>query len=108
MKQTEKLYAVSRRDLSLQQQMMQAAHAAIEFQHEHPDIAKEWNDISKYLVFLTVKDEKELNRLLDKAKFYDLKFTAFHEPDIDNQLTAIAVEPCERARKICSNLPLLK
>lgn len=35
--------------------MIQAAHAAIEFQHEHPEIAKEWNTNSKYLVFLSVE-----------------------------------------------------
>jgi peptidyl-tRNA hydrolase len=86
---------------------VQAAHAAIKFQHDHPEIAKEWNNVSQYLVFLTVENEKELYRLLDKIKFYDLKFTAFYEPDIDNQLTAIAIEPCERTKKICSNLPLL-
>jgi len=30
----------------------------------------------------------------------------FFEPDIGNQLTAIALEPSERAGKLTSNLPL--
>jgi hypothetical protein len=30
----------------------------------------------------------------------------FREPDINNEITAIAVEPSEKSRKLCSNLPL--
>ena len=86
--------------------MLQVAHAAIEFQHEHPKIASQWNTYSKYLVFLSVENEQKLNQFLQKIKFYDLKYSTFHEPDIDNQLTAIALEPCERSGKITSNLPL--
>jgi hypothetical protein len=85
---------------------VQAAHASIEFQHEHPQIAKQWNTHSKYLVFLTVENEKALYQLLDKIKFYDLKYTTFTEPDIGDQLTAIAIEPSERTQKLTSNLPL--
>jgi hypothetical protein len=72
---------------------VQSAHAAIEFQHEHPKIAKEWNTNSKYLIFLSVENEKELQRLLTKIQIRDLKYTTFFEPDIGNQLTAICIEP---------------
>ena len=106
MKQIHKLIVITRRDLSPGYQAVQAAHAAIEFQHEHPEIAKEWNTYSKYLIFLTVENEHQLNRFLDKIKFYELKYTLFFEPDIGNQLTAIALEPSERAGKLTSNLPL--
>jgi hypothetical protein len=73
--------------------MIQAAHAAIEFQHEHPEIAKEWNTNSKYLVFLSVENEEELKHWLEKIQIRELKYTTFIEPDIGNQLTAIALEP---------------
>jgi len=43
---------------------------------------------------------------LEKCEYYDLKTTAFREPDIGNQITAIAIEPSERTRKLTSKLPL--
>jgi peptidyl-tRNA hydrolase len=102
----QKLYVITRRDLTAGQQMLQSAHAAIEFQHEHSEIAKEWNTQSKYLIFLSVENENELQKLLYKIQFYDLKYTTFLEPDIGNQLTAICIEPSERTQKLTSNLPL--
>ena len=86
--------------------MLQSAHVAIEFQHEHPEIAKEWNTNSKYLVFLSVENEEALKRLLRKIQFNDIKYTIFTEPDIGNQLTAIAIEPTYESWKLTSSLPL--
>ena len=106
MKQVHKLIVITRRDLSPGQQAIQAAHASIEFQHEHPEISKNWNTNSKYLIFLSVEDEQTLHFFLEKIKFYDLKHTTFTEPDIGDQLTAICLEPSERAQKLTSNLPL--
>ena len=102
----QKLIVITRRDLSPGQQAVQSAHASIEFQHEHPEIAKEWNTNSKYLIFLSVENEKELQRLLQKIQIRDLKYSVFLEPDIGNQMTAICLEPNEETRKITSNLPL--
>lgn len=106
MKQVEKLFVITRRDLTPGQQAVQAAHAAIEFQHEHSQIAKHWNTHSKYLVFLSVPDENSLMFLLEKIKIQELKHSIFREPDMNNQMTAIAVEPTEKTMKLCSKLPL--
>jgi hypothetical protein len=35
-----------------------------------------------------------------------IRFSVFKEPDIDNQITAIALEPGSKSKKICSNLSL--
>jgi peptidyl-tRNA hydrolase len=86
--------------------MLQSAHAAIEFQHEHPQISEEWNTQSKYLVFLSVENESQLNDYLLKAKNRNIKCSVFLEPDIGNQLTAIALEPGEESKRLTSNLPL--
>lgn len=86
---------------------MQGSHAAIQFQHEHPEIAKDWYENSNYLVFLVVKNEMELDKITYKFKQRNLIVSEFREPDIDNQLTAIAVEPGELTRKLTSKLKLM-
>ena len=103
----QKLIVITRRDLSPGYQAVQSAHAAIEFQHEHSEIAKKWNTESKYLIFLSVENESELFHYLDKIKYYGIKYTTFTEPDIGNQLTAVCIEPSERSRKLVSRLPLI-
>jgi peptidyl-tRNA hydrolase len=100
------LYVIIRKDLSIAQQMMQGAHAAIEFQHEHPEIAKLWNEHSKYLVFLSVENESELEKYIQKFEYKMLKYSVFREPDIGDEITAVAVEPGDVSRRLCSKLPL--
>lgn len=98
---------ITRRDLKAGYQAVQAAHALINFQYEHPDIAYDWYVNFQYLVSLSVKDEDELNLFIEKFKEANLKFTVFREPDIGNQITAIAVQPSERTLKLVSRLPLM-
>lgn len=102
----QKLIVITRRDLSPGCQAVQAAHAAIEFQHEHFKIAKQWNSESKYLIFLSVQNEQSLLILLEKIQKHGLKYSVFREPDINNEITAIAMEPSDKSKKLCSNLPL--
>ena len=88
-------------------QAVQSAHSAIQFIFEHPEIAKEWYEISKYLVFLSVKNQKEL---LDLVETFDQKgiiMSKYYEPDLANELTAITIQPSTRARRLVSSLPLL-
>lgn len=56
---------------------------------------------------LESKDENSLINLIEKCEKRNLKFTVFREPDLKNQITAIAVEPSIETQKIVSNLPLL-
>jgi len=53
-----------------------------------------------------VENEERLFLCLEKFKYYGLKTTEFREPDIENQLTAIAIEPGELTRKLTKKLPL--
>lgn len=99
---------VVRQDLPLSYQGVQGAHAAIDFQHQHPELAKEWQTKSNYLIFLSVKDESSLERLMNKADQRSIIYTPFHEPDIGNELTAVAFEPSDVSKKLLSNLPLMK
>jgi hypothetical protein len=58
-------------------------------------------------VFLTVANEQELYKLIDKADSRGIKYTIFREPDIHNEITAIAFEPSDASKKITSSCPLL-
>lgn len=103
----EKLRVVSRRDLNISIQAVQSAHAAIDFQHQYPFESTEWHKKSNYLAFLTVSNEEELIKLTTKAILLGIKHTIFREPDIGNQITAVAFEPSDAARKLTSSCPLL-
>jgi hypothetical protein len=46
-----------------------------------------------------------LNSLIFKLQEKDIKVSIFREPDIKNQITAIAIEPCEDARRMVGSLP---
>ena len=86
---------------------VQAGHGAIEFIYEHPEIAKDWYNISKYLVFLSTNNQENLLELADKLSQKGILFSKFYEPDIGNELTAIALEPSSEARRMVSSFPLL-
>jgi hypothetical protein len=73
---------------------------------EHPDCHREWFEKSNYIGFLSVKNEEELINLIERAINFEIKFSIFREPDIDNQITAITLEPGIKSKKLCSNLKL--
>lgn len=102
-----KLIVVVRGDLPIGYQAVQAAHAAIDFQHEFPREASNWHNKSNYLIFLSVTDELQLKKLVLKAAKKGIKITPFREPDLGDELTAIALEPSEASRKLTSSLPLM-
>lgn len=103
----KKLIVISRRDLPPGVQSAQSTHAAIDFIFDHPEIALEWHKNSNYLVQLSVKDESELLSMVEKLDRKGIVCTKFHEPDLDNELTSISLEPSRESRRVTSNLPLL-
>lgn len=101
---TSKLYVVTRQDLAPGYQAVQSLHALRLFSEEHPSIDKEWYQVSNYLGLLSVSDEQSINSLITKLQVKGIKYSVFREPDINNQVTAIAVEPCEEARKVLGSI----
>lgn len=77
-----------------------------EFIFEHPDVAKAWYHESNYLALLVTDDEAALIKLVKKARIRGVKVSVFHEPDIGNEITAIALEPGRESRRLCKNLNL--
>lgn len=52
-----KLFVIVRNDLPMNVQAVQAAHAAIDFQHLHKKTAEDWKTASNTLAILSAKDE---------------------------------------------------
>ena len=83
-----KMYVIVRKDLGNIYKMVQGSHALAQFMLEHGQIAKEWNNST--IVFGQVESEEQLFHLIDKLEIRGIEYSKFNEPDIDNQLTAIA------------------
>mgnify|MGYP001491070108 CR=1 FL=1 len=73
---------------------------------EHTALYEEWYKRSEYIGFLSVKDLSSLERLCSRLDQLDIRYSRFHEPDLDNVLTAIVVEPTEKAARYLSDIPL--
>lgn len=100
----ERLYVVTRSDLTPGAQGTQSQHAVSEYAVRHPDRHREWHTTGQNLIWLAVRDLDALEELLslleDECR---IECAAFFEPDFGDQLTAFAVGG-EAARRL-SSLP---
>jgi hypothetical protein len=94
-----KMYVLTRRDLSIPQQAVQAGHAVAELILRGPPLG--WDGT---LIYLGVENEEMLSIWCSKLDVRQKSYIKFREPDIGNQLTAIA---CLDDGKIFSRLKLL-
>lgn len=46
-------------------------------------------------------------KLIAKLEKSNIKYSVFREPDINNQITSITIEPSDKTRRMVSNLPLM-
>lgn len=88
-------------------QAVQSAHSALQFAVAYPQLTKEWNEISNYLVCLAVKDIQELKGLIKNVENSKLRFSTFIEPDLGNEITAIVIEPSKETQRLVSTYPLM-
>lgn len=86
--------------------MAQAMHAALAFSYHESARFRRWLSASNYLVVVNVRDESALQDLIDLARQKSIITVPMVEPDLDDQVTAVAFEPGVAARKICAQLPL--
>lgn len=100
----DKLYLVTHEDLVPGQQAVQAAHALRLFVQEHPEVDSAWYEKSNTLAFLSAPNLEALGVLRDRALHRGIPVSSFHEPDRDNELTAIAIGP--QGKKITRGLSL--
>ena len=102
---TPRLYAVSRADLPPGVQAVQAAHSLLSFAIIHPDLVRVWGEDSQNLILLSAPDEAALCWLCACAERDGHLYSAFREPDLGGQLTAVTFEPA--AARMLSGYPLL-
>jgi hypothetical protein len=96
---------VTREDLSPGYQATQAVHAAVQYAVEHHIPTRRWNR-GGHLVVLAAPDEWELKILAeDLFTYYRITCEWFEEPDIDDELTAIAFMTDKKIAEV-SRLPL--
>lgn len=107
MKNNKHLTSVTRRDLNYGTQSVQSSHAMIDFCFKYPEIAKNWHENSNYMCQSSVANEYELMEISYAAQQKGIKVVEFFEPDLNNQLTAICLEPGEATKKLTSKLPLM-
>lgn len=96
---SDRLYVVVRADLPIGLQMAQAIHAALRFGHY---VGEREN-----VVVLHMPDEDALASLADAmAHTAGLLWIVFHEPDLDGQVTSLAIDGVASVRKYLRPLPL--
>ena len=106
MKKGDKLYVVVRKDLKPGIQLAQALHAALHFAADYNIMFQKWMNVSDYICVLHIDNEEELQKLLNKAHGKGITCASFREPDLDDALTAICLEPGNRSKSLCKNLKL--
>lgn len=100
------MYIVTRNDLTLQYQLPQTIHATIQFANDWPEEQRRWFKNSNTVVVVAAKNLNDLLTFKERLSGLKLKYSCFYEPDIGNELTAIAIVPDPRSKKTCSSFKL--
>ena len=95
-----------RADLSPGQQAVQAMHALREFVQIHPEIDGDWYRSSNTLALLSVPSLEDLAALRATAGLRGIPYAEFREPDLRDELTAVALAPGADTLKLCRSLAL--
>ncbi len=77
-----------------------------QFAVEYPVQFKDWYENSQYVACLSIENEESLLALAEKLRERGIAVSVFREPDYNHKATSIAIEACEQARRLTSNLRL--
>lgn len=92
-------------ELATGYQTAQIAHVVAEFAIAEPVIAAHWKQLSNSLIALEAETAEHLSRIQEEAKALGLTVVEFREPDMGDELTALAFAPSVQTREFLSNLP---
>jgi len=99
------VYVLVRKDLPPAQQVVQSCHAAFEAARSFLPAGQE----HPHIIVCQVRDELTLRQSLDKLQTHGVRCRAFLEPDLGNELTALATEPVfDGTRRLFRRFPLLR
>ena len=98
---------MTRQDLSHGVQTAQSCHAVAEFAYFNHEKFKLWRQKSNYKICLEATNEKSLSKLLLKLQDKNVAVSAFYEPDINNELTAITFVSDPTLDKYTKYFPLV-
>ena len=86
--------------------MAQTIHSSSRFAYHYPELHRDWIEQSEYVVSLSVSNEEQLQRLYYKLLDNAANVVAFHEPDIQNQLTSICYYGTPELMRLTQKLDL--
>jgi len=99
-----KMFVLVRSDLEEIHQSVQSGHSLAEYSlRGDKGLYQQWDNHS--LIYLGVSDEWALLKWTHKLKKKEKCFSGFYEPDLQNELTAVA---CIDTGEIFKNLPLVR
>lgn len=96
-------YVITRNNLSDSQKAVQSGHCALE-------ISRKFN-ITNHpsLIYLVVKSEEKLKRIIEELLEIEMDIVLFREPDLSNEITAIGTKPLSsQEREIFKKYQLLQ
>lgn len=108
----DKIYLVTHAGLSAGYQIAQTAHVMAELASCHANEFSRWNHHSNSLIVVEAPNAHELSTLISRARIKNLRYEIFREPDLGDEITAVAFIPQENyegtmtPRKFLSNYPL--
>lgn len=70
-----------------------------------PEVSKNWTLTSNSLIALEATNAEHLSQLLEQAKALNIATVEFREPDMADEITAIAFEPSENTPYLLAGLP---
>jgi hypothetical protein len=99
------VYVLVRKDLPPAQQVVQSCHAVAEAARSFLPAGQE----HPHIIVCQVRDEPALRQSLHRLQTHGVRFRAFLEPDLGNELTALATEPVfDGTRRLFRRFPLLR
>lgn len=99
-----RIYTLTRADINIGQRITQAGHSLAQYIIDHnPHLNGQWDNGS--IINLALGSEKSLKRWMRKLDELGISFSIFREPDMNHEITSIAIL---HRGEIFKGIPLLK